>query len=295
MRKAIIYSFAVCLFSWGIYYLFTSISNGLTSNSILMTVFKSVYMFFPMVVALAFQLVLKEKPSSTGFLNFRISWTWLAAVGCIIAAVLVTVPVSALIPGVSLHYGAEQVIAMNGIDESMAGPLKAQLESIPAPVMILSTIISAIIAGCTVNAVLAFGEEYGWRNYMLSALRGQKFWTAALFIGFVWGIWHAPLVLAGHNYPQHPVAGVAMMVVFCILAGIIEMYFTLKTKSVFIAAVIHGTINALAGMVTMLILGGNDLTIGFSGAAGFISISIAIIFIYFYDRKKGEGIMSSTI
>ena len=32
--------------------------------------------------------------------------------------------------------------------------------------------------------------------------------------GVIWGFWHAPLILNGHNYPQHPVVGVFMMVAF---------------------------------------------------------------------------------
>lgn len=34
--------------------------------------------------------------------------------------------------------------------------------------------------------MVAFGKEYGWRDYLVDALRGQQFWKAALLIGFAW-------------------------------------------------------------------------------------------------------------
>lgn len=287
---------AVCLFSWAVYYAVIGIWGGnLMADGTMMNILKAIYMLFPMLVALVLQAMSRERPADTGLLRFNISWSWAAAIGCVIAAVALTVLTSLLMPGVSLHYGAEQIIEMNGISAELAETMKAQLAGMSPAFMLGMTLISGIFAGCTINAVFAFGEEYGWRNYMVHALRGQKFWVAAVFIGLVWGIWHAPLILAGHNYPQHPVAGMAMMCIFCMLLGIIELYFTLKTGSVFVAAIIHGTINATAATVLMLVHGGNDLTIGLTGAAGFIAAGLLICALRIYDRKSGSDIMGSRI
>lgn len=296
MKKAFFYSATLCAMSWGIYYIAVGIWGGnLMAGGLAMTILKSIYMLFPMTVALILQAVGREHPASTGLLRFKPSWTWLAAIGCVVAAVSLTVPLSALIPGVSFHYGAEQFIEMNGLDGEMAEAMKAQLAGLPPALMIAGTLFSGIIAGCTVNAIFAFGEEYGWRNYMVNALRGHGFWVTAIFIGLVWGIWHAPLVLAGHNYPQHPVAGVAMMCVFCTLWSVVELYFTIKTKSVYVAAIIHGTINAIAATVLILTHGGNDLTVGLTGAAGFVATALLICALRIYDRKSGADIMGSRI
>lgn len=285
MKKAIQYSLAVCLFSWAAFGVFYAVTGGEpASNKILFTLFETFYMFFPLIVAVVLQKVRKEPLNSTGLLNFRISWAWLAAMLMPVAAVLVCIPVSALFPGVSLNYGAEQVISEFGLDESAAATIKAQFEDLSPWVMVGAQAVSGLIAGCTINGLFAFGEEYGWRHYLVGALEGRRFWQKALFIGLVWGIWHAPLILQGHNYPQHPVAGVGMMCVFCILIGAVELYFVLKTRSVFPAAIIHGSFNALAGMVLFFVEGGNDLTVGLTGAAGFISLALVCAGIYVYDR-----------
>lgn len=286
MKKAVIYSIWVCLFSWAVFgVLWLTSLKDQPSDGIGMLVTKVIYMFFPMIVALQQQFAHKEKPSATGLLNFKISWTWLMAMVIPYAVLLLTVLISALMPGANLHYGPEGTIAFAGLEGEAADKIIAQFSSIPPVAVIAGTLVSGLFAGCTVNALAAFGEEYGWRNYMVNALRGQSFWKAALFIGLVWGIWHAPLILLGHNYPQHPVAGVGMMCVFCVLMCTLELWVVLKTGSVFPAAILHGTFNAISGAVLFLIQGGNDLTIGMSGLSGFIAMALVIAIIWLYDRK----------
>lgn len=219
---------------------------------------------------------------------------WLIAVAIPFAILLLSVLISAFMPGARLHYGPEGVIAFSGLEGEAADQIIAQFSAIPPFAVIAGTLISGLIAGCTINAVAAFGEEYGWRNYMVDALRGQQFWKAALLIGFVWGIWHAPLILIGHNYPQHPIAGVWMMCVFCILMGVLELWLVLKTGSVIPAALMHGTVNAISRASLFLVSGGCDLTVGVSSLSGFIAIIITIVVLYFYDRRH-DGIMTKGI
>lgn len=290
MRKAIIYSVAVCLFSWamfGVFYLATK--GDVQGNKAVFTAFETLYMLFPMIIAMALQLLRKEPFGSTGLLKFKNGGPWLVAVFLPLIAVGLCTLISAMMPGVRLHFGAEQVISQFGMDGETAEAMKDQLAIMPPAALVLSQIISGLIAGCTINAVFAFGEEYGWRNYLVKALEGVGFWKKAVFIGFVWGIWHMPLILQGHNYPQHPVLGVALMCVFCILMGIIELYLVLKSGSVFPAAIFHGTFNALAGLVLMLVEGGNDLTIGMTGLAGFITLGLIIAAMVIYDKKFSES------
>ena len=229
MKKALVYSLCVCLFSWAVFgFVWLIALKDQQSNGFGTQVTMTLYMFFPMIVALMRQWSQKEKPSGTGLLKLKISWSWLIAVAIPFAILLLSVLISAFMPGARLHYGPEGVIAFSGLEGEAADQIIAQFRAIPPFAVIAGTLISGLIAGCTINAVAAFGEEYGWRNYMVDALRGQQFWKAALLIGFVWGIWHAPLILIGHNYPQHPIAGVWMMCVFCILMGVLELWLVLK-------------------------------------------------------------------
>lgn len=296
MKKAIRFSIAVCMFSWAMFAL-VHWGFGIGKETPTgLVVFETIYMFFPMITALVLQKIDKEKFNHTGLVNFKFNWAWLVAWLLPVVIVLLCILVNGLMPGVSLQYNAEQVINQYQVPEEQQELVREQMMRLPAWLMVILTLFSGLLMGASINALFAFGEEYGWRNYLVNALRERKFWPAALFIGVVWGIWHFPLILMGHNYPNESYWGVLLMVVFCVLAGVIELYFVLKTKSMIVAAVMHGTINAVAGMTIYFTLGGNDFLNGMTGLAGFIVMVVTIICIWIYDKHIAkDGIFTKTL
>ena len=103
------------------------------------------------------------------------------------------------------------------------------------------------------NFVSCFGEEWGWRGYLLPKMAERmSFLPATLLTGFIWGVWHAPIIVAGHNYGVgywgYPWLGIAAMCVFCIVAGVFLSYVTLCTKSCWPAVLAHGAINGTAAL-----------------------------------------------
>ncbi len=312
MKKAIIYSAALCGVSW-IAALVFHLATGYTGPesgveaALKFRTFAMAYMFLPAIIALILQAVggelsivrrhatrIQIVPTDNSLLKFRPRWSWLVAILTTVAMVALSLLFSALFADFStMKQTTIDLIIAQGIDNVPAEQI-AQVEAMPEWVMVLSTVLSGIFAGVTINALFAFGEEYGWRCYMVKALGGRKFLSAALLIGFVWGIWHAPMILMGHNYPDARVAGVAMMVLFCILGGIIELYFVLKSGSMWAAVFIHGTINALAGMSVLMYPGSSALLTGMTGVAGMMAMVVVIALLYLYDRSH-DRIFHSTL
>lgn len=108
--------------------------------------------------------------------------------------------------------------------------------------------LAAIVSGATVSFA-AFGEEVGWRGYMLPKM--IKLWgigKAVVIGGIIWGIWHWPLTYVGHNfgteYFGYPFTGFAAMCVLCIFMGIILTFVTCKSDSIWPAAILHAINNA---------------------------------------------------
>ena len=108
--------------------------------------------------------------------------------------------------------------------------------------------LAAIITGVVVNCA-AFGEEFGWRGYMMPKM--IKLWgiKKAIFIGgIIWGIWHAPLTVVGHNfgtdYPGFPYVGILLMCILCTFMGMMLTYITIKSGSIWPAAIMHAVNNA---------------------------------------------------
>ena len=111
----------------------------------------------------------------------------------------------------------------------------------------LSSILFILSTG-PLMAFNTFGEEFGWRGYMnrkMEPLLG----TAGTVIagGIIWGLWHAELTVEGHNfgtdYKGYPYLGILCMCVSCTFIGIILMWLTKKTNSVYPAAIFHAMNN----------------------------------------------------
>jgi len=204
-----------------------------------------------------------------------------------------SIGVSLLFPGIKFQPQMEGMIAKLGANlppESLVA-MKDQISSLGGllPLIILG---QSILAGLTVNAVAAFGEEYFWRGFLLKQFKKLGWLKSSLIIGFIWGLWHAPLILQGHNYPEHPVAGVFMMIVWCMLLSFSMIYFTVRTKSVFTAAWFHGILNASAGFGLLWISNASDLLVGVTGLSGFISLLILNLILFFIDKKSSHQVDS---
>ncbi|MFT5723204.1 MAG: membrane protease YdiL (CAAX protease family) [Bacteroidia bacterium] len=271
--------------SWGIagvYYLF---GGSLTSTSgILISV---LYMFVPMIMALIIEKGIYKQPVVKPLrIGFKInSWFFIAWLIMPVIAFGI-IGVSLLLPETSFSLEVSEMFARF---ESLMTPeqleeVKGELESLPIhPVWLM--LVQGLIAGFTINAVAGFGEELGWRGFLLREYADMKFWKASIYIGFIWGAWHAPLILQGHNYSAHPIIGVFMMIIWCILLTPLFNYITIKAKSVIATAIMHGTLNAVAGIAILLVTGGNDLTIGFTGLSGFVVLIVTLFVFYVYDKR----------
>jgi membrane protease YdiL (CAAX protease family) len=131
---------------------------------------------------------------------------------------------------------------------------------------------------------LLFGEELGWRGLLLRELEPLGFWRSSALIGLVWGFWHAPLILHGHNYPVHPWAGVFLMTGMTVLLSPLMGYLTIRANSVIAPSIFHGTFNATAGLAIVVIRGGTDVTTGVTGMAGLIFLAVMNIGLFAFDR-----------
>jgi uncharacterized protein len=111
----------------------------------------------------------------------------------------------------------------------------------------LISFFNSIFVGLTVNALFAFGEELGWRGYLwhqLTEVDRIERTKSKLILGVIWGLWHAPLILQGYNFPGQPIAGIGYMLISTIPLTFILTDAVSKYHTVIVAALVHGLINA---------------------------------------------------
>lgn len=249
-----------------------------------------VYMFTPAIAAVVAQKFVAGQPlKELGLRVPRLSWlivSWLTPV----VLVGLTILISTALPGVSLDLGLAAVYEKLAATLSPAQLAEAHrkldhgLLAMPGALFAIS-FLQALIAGPSINAAAAFGEELGWRGLMGTELRSLGFWRPAFVTGVVWGIWHLPFIVNGYNYPGYPVLGPLMMTGLTVLLAPLLLFVRIRARSVFAPAVFHGTFNALAGF-GLFLHGGSVLTVGATGAAGFIVLAAANGALWVYLRRN---------
>ncbi len=149
--------------------------------------------------------------------------------------------------------------------------------AVPSSGLLLAGLfLASLVVGPTINGLVGFGEELGWRGYLLPKLMPLGKGTAFLLVGVIGGLWHAPLVLAGFNYPGHPLAGVAAMTAMTTALGLFLNELRLRYGSSVLAGWIHGAVNGQAyGVWRLLFLDVNPLLGGFTGLVG-IAVWLAV-------------------
>lgn len=283
-KKALYFVILTFIFSYllaGTYYL----TGGRISDTgfLYMAIF---YMFIPMIVAIVLQkFVYKDSLKALG-LSFKLNRWWLIAWILPLVLALLTFGISLIMPGVQFSPGMDGFISRisGSLTPEQLDMLKTQIASAPY-IIFISALIQGLIYGPTINAVAAFGEEYGWRGFLQKQYSYMSFWKMSLVIGIIWGLWHAPIIIQGYNYPQHPVLGVFMMIVFTVLFTPLIAYVRIRSGSVIAAAIMHGTLNATVGISLLYTMGGSDLTVGVMGLAGFVAMGILNLVFILYDKK----------
>ena len=122
---------------------------------------------------------------------------------------------------------------------------------------------------------VTFGEEYGWRGFLQDELSGLGKARGALLVGLVWGVWHVPVILSGvHTYPP-TVLGVGLGLVFFVLWGLVQSYAVVKTRSIWVAAFLHGLVNSLYAFILVYIVRPYDKVFSFGlGMYGLVCLAV---------------------
>ncbi len=173
-----------------------------------------------------------------------------------------------------VHFSAfRAMLALQPAGEQLLG-----LGSIQWVVLVgfLITLVYALVI-----SPLNFGEELGWRGYLLPQLLPLGQWRALILSGIFWGLFHAPIVLLGYNYPQHPVAGVFLMTIVCVIFGVLLGWTRLASGSLWPAVLGHAGIDASAGAILVFGQAGAALdsaVVGLTGWTGWI-LPLVVIFV----------------
>lgn len=245
----LIATFGITWALWSPLFLFHIQLHGSRSGDLLFTALGAAGMYIPGISALAAtRWVLNESWRSTtldrlGSRRFYL-WAWFLPPVLVIAAA-----------GLTILLGGARFDSDFGQLQTAIRASGKPMPPMPIRTLLLVQVASAITIGPVINSLFAIGEEVGSRGFLLPRLIACGFgeWPALFLSGAIWGLWHAPLILRGAEYFGHPYLGVPMFVGFCVLLGIMFGWMWLASRSVWVTAVAHGSLNAWGGL-TLVVL-----------------------------------------
>lgn len=240
------------------------------------------------------KLVYRGTLTAYGFTLKNLSWRWLliTTVGFIWFIVLGTFVVIGILGnifGVALLAGLTSAkLRFYSRSQSLpAGLLVILPQHVPIPpvAIFLLSLVQGVIAGFTISLPFTFREELGWRGLLLSETQGWGFLRSNLFVGVMWGLWHAPIIAQGHNYPSHPVAGIFMMTLFTTTLSFPMAYCRFKSGSILGPSALHGMLNAIGPLTAFFVVAANPLFGFVAGIAGIAVTLLLTVGICFFDKR----------
>ena len=206
-------------------------------------------MWMPALAGIIMRLVKKE-----GVFK-GLNWNPLKAWRMILIAAFVPFTIEIISAIVTVGVGAAQMnpdfmvtegyrVSIRGIALLLGAGLQSWFIFIP------NFLLSFFVGTLFYSLLFAFGEEYGWRGYLQKQWAADNTkWVGFVAIGIVWGLWHLPGILLGHNFPDYPIiGGLLLMPLTCIAFSVVFGTVFNKTNVIWVPAIFHGAVNISAEM-----------------------------------------------
>lgn len=279
-----------------------------TNPAQVVTLVNTVFISTPVLANVATRLITKEgwghfmlRP------NLRRGWRFYLATWLL--------PLLAVVVGATAFY----LLFPQSFDPSLAEVRKLTASSPAAAainpwLVMLSITLQIMLIAVPINSVVSLGEELGWRAYLLPNLiqlftgaegagaaaedaahasqptaAGAR--RAALLVGLIHGVWHWPLFfLATKLDPGSGFPFPLVYLVFTCSMSVLLSWGTLRTNSVWPAAIGHGTVNGTSALAGYLLKGPafallGPAPTGLIGGLGYILVALALLF----SRKAFAG------
>ena len=302
-RRILIYLLVTFVLTYGIeiFLIMPLAGSADLMQASLAQLFKAGVMFIPAMGAFITRLVTKEKFTKDNLmlslhLKGNLKYYGLAWFGMVLFIAFGAVLYFMLFPK---QFDPDMGYVRRLLEEQMK--LAGRDASVSAE-MVRQTVIAQVVMGIILspflNAVTCLGEEWGWRGFLLpKLLKRFRVVPTMLLGGVIWGLWHAPLILIGHNYGigywGFPYAGILAMCIFCIVVGTILSYVTIKTGSCIPAVMGHGTLNGFAAVGVCFVSLENPynvflgpMPVGLIGGAGLIVAAAVLLYILYREENK---------
>lgn len=132
-----------------------------------------------------------------------------------------------------------------------------------------------------VIVLIALGEEYGWRGFLLPKLMSQfNLFHSGIILGLIWGFWHFPAYLIGTGVPLE--MNFMIFLLWVLLATLLISWIYYYTRNVFTSILAHIGANAAFNYLFILPEFTGSMT-PFWILLLYLSI---VVFVVYYVKRK---------
>jgi len=159
----------------------------------------------------------------------------------------------------------------------------------------LSAPLLNFLPNLLVGTLLAFGEEFGFRGYLLPKLMDLGLKRALLISGLLHGIWHLPLILLTPFYPTEGNLFIVLTLFLLTLtaAGVVYGYLRLASHSLWPPVIFHGAFNATWDVFAAVTIVTSPVAVQYlSGEAGLLTfLGSAVVAVYVIYRLQHRPVV----
>lgn len=145
--------------------------------------------------------------------------------------------------------------------------------------------------GFVISAILAFGEEVGWRGLLVPEVAKLTSYTkTALLTGIIWAVWHYPLILfADYNNRGAPVwFSLTCFTVLIVGISFALTWLRLKTGSLWTGVFFHASHNLYVQSIFTPFTQRRPLTRYFIDEFGVALALAALVVAFYFWRRRAE-------
>ena len=146
-------------------------------------------------------------------------------------------------------------------------------------------LVSGIVLSLFLYMVGLLGQELMFRGYAWEKLKGLGFWKASWILGLMTGVWMAPLMFIGMEYPGSHVLAISLKVVYSILLSPILVYIRIMTRGIVASAFFFGLVHHLSNLFPFLFESRQHFYLGMQGLTGLFSLVFVNLILFLKIRK----------